>query len=173
MTDYELIRSDRKTLGLEITPDLRVVVRAPKRCPQREITRFVDSHCGWIESHLEIQRQRQEKRAARQVTPEQEQALRRAAAETIPRRVAHYAPLVGVTPAGMSITSARTRFGSCSGKNRLCFSWRLMQYPPEAVDYVVVHELCHIRHHNHSRDFWAAVAAVMPDYPQRQRLLKD
>ena len=173
MIDYQLIRSDRKTLGLEITPDLRVVVRAPKRCPQREITRFVESHVGWIESHLERQRQRQQKRAAREVTPEQEQALRRAAAEIIPQRVACYAPLVGVTPAGVKITSARTRFGSCSGKNSLCFSWRLMQYPPEAVDYVVVHELCHIRHHDHSRDFWNSVAAVMPDYRQRQALLKD
>lgn len=173
MIEYELIRSDRKTLGLEITPDLRVVVRAPKRCSKRQIARFVEDHREWIENHMEIQRQRQEKRAAREVTPEREQALRRQAAQVIPERVAHYAPLVGVTPAGVKITSARTRFGSCSGKNSLCFSWRLMQYPPEAVDYVVVHELCHIRHHDHSQRFWQAVAAVMPDYRQRQQLLKD
>ena len=79
--------------------------------------------------------------------------------------------MMGVTPAGVKITSARTRFGSCSGKNSLCFSWRLMLYPPQAIDYVVVHEMAHIRHHNHSKDFWAFVASVMPDYRERQALL--
>ena len=61
---------------------------------------------------------------------------------------------------------------SCSGKNRLCFSWRLMDYPEEAIDYVVVHELAHIRHHNHSRDFYALVASILPDYKERQALLR-
>ena len=110
--------------------------------------------------------------AARAVTPEQEAEIRRRAAEYIPQRVAVSAPLVGVTPTGIKITSAQKRFGSCSGRNSLCFSWRLMQYPPAAIDYVVVHELCHIRHHDHSAAFWAAVARVMPDYKQRQALLR-
>ena len=79
---------------------------------------------------------------------------------------------MGLTPAGISITGAEKRFGSCSGKNRLCFSWRLMLYPPEAVDYVVVHELAHIRHKNHGRDFYALVASILPDYRQREALLR-
>ncbi len=173
MIEYTLIRSARRTLGLEITTELAVVVRAPRQCSQREIDRFVESHTQWIVSHLEIQRRRREKRQARRVTPEQEQDLRRQAAEVIPQRVAHFARLMGVTPTGVKITSAEKRFGSCSGKNSLCFSWRVMQYPPQAVDYVVVHELAHIRHHNHSEDFWAFVEEIMPDYRDRQRLLRD
>ena len=106
------------------------------------------------------------------LTPEQEREYRRRAAEILPQRVAHYAPLMGVTPTGVKITSARTRFGSCSGKNSLCFSWRLMLYPAEAVDYVVVHELAHIRHHNHSKSFWRTVEQFMPDYKERRKLLK-
>lgn len=172
MMGYELIRSSRRTLGLEITRDCRVIVRAPLRCSQREIDRFVDSRRDWIADKLALQQRRAAVRAALEPTPEQEQDLRRRAAEVIPQRVAHYAPLMGVTPAGIKITSARTRFGSCSGKNSLCFSWRLMLYPAEAMDYVVVHELAHIRHHNHSQDFWAFVASVMPDYRRRQALLK-
>ena len=173
MVEYTLIRSSRRTLGLEITADLRVVVRAPHRCSKRQIADFVASHEDWIRDHLTIQRRRADAAAARAVTAEQEAELRRRAAEYIPARVALYAPLVGVVPAGVKITSAQKRFGSCSGKNSLCFSWRLMQYPPAAIDYVVVHELCHIHHHDHSRAFWAAVARVMPDYKQRQALLRD
>ena len=124
MVEYTLIRSDRRTLGLEITPELTVVVRAPRRCSEREIRRFVESHTDWIQRHLEIQRRRQMVRAARQVTPEQEAQLRRQAAEYIPGRVAVYAARMGVTPTGVRITGAQKRFGSCSGKNSLCFSWR-------------------------------------------------
>ena len=171
MIDYTLIRSGRKTLALEITRTAEVLVRAPLRCSQREIDRFVDSHKDWITKKQALQRHRMELEKQRMVTPEEEREYRRRAKEYIPGRVAHYAALMGVTPTGVKITSARTRFGSCSGKNSLCFSWRLMQYPAAAVDYVVVHELAHIRHHNHSRDFWAFVEQSMPDYRDRQQLL--
>ncbi len=172
MTDYELIRSSRCTLGLEIAADLRVVVRAPHRCSKREIERFVASHEGWIARHLVTQRERAAAAAARQVTPEEEARLRALAAEIIPQRVAYYSTLMGLVPTGVRITGAEKRFGSCSGKNSLCFSWRLMQYPPEAIDYVVVHELAHIRHHNHSAAFHALVAKYLPDHRERRALLR-
>lgn len=172
MADYELIRSSRRTLALEITADLRVVVRAPHLCSKREIERFVTSHETWITQHLEIQRKRAEAAAARQVSSEEETRLRALAAEVIPQRVAHYSALMGLVPTGVRITGARKRFGSCSGKNSLCFSWRLMQYPPEAIDYVVVHELAHIRHHDHSAAFHALVAQYLPDHRERRALLR-
>lgn len=173
MIEYKLIRSDRRTLGLEITQDLTVVVRAPRWCSQGEIDRFVQRHEGWIQTHLPIQERRRQARLARRVTPEQEQILRRRAKEELPGRVAYYAQQMGVTPTGIKITGAEKRFGSCSGKNSLCFSWRLMLYPPDAVDYVVVHELAHIRHHDHSPAFWTFVEQTLPDYRQRQQLLRD
>lgn len=172
MAEYTLIRSSRRTLSMEIAPDLTVVVRAPRLCSKGEIDRFVNSHTAWIEKHRERRRQRQQAAAARQVTPQEEAALRALAAQVIPARVEHYSRLMGLTPTGVRITGAQKRFGSCSGKDSLCFSWRLMQYPPEAVDYVVVHELAHIRHHDHSPAFYALVERYMPDYRQRQALLK-
>lgn len=172
MTDYEIIRSKRRTLGLEITADLRVVVRAPDWCSKREIERFVASHEGWIARHLVTQRERAAAAAARQVTPEEEARLRALAAEVIPQRVAYYSARMGLVPTGVHITCAEKRFGSCSSKNSLCFSWRLMQYPPEAIDYVVVHELAHIRHHNHSAAFHALVAKYLPDHRERRALLR-
>ena len=81
-------------------------------------------------------------------------------------------PTLGVTPTGIKITSAKKRFGSCNGKNSICFSLYLMQYPQAAIDYVVVHELCHIRHHDHSPAFYRLVESVLPDYKERERLLR-
>ncbi len=172
MIEYRLIRSSRRTLALEVTPELEVLVRAPQRLPQRQIDRFVEQHQAWIQQKLAAQQHRRDKAPDRDITPEQEQELRRRAKELLPERVAHYAALMGVTPAGVKITGAKKQLGSCNGKNSLCFSWRVMLYPPQAIDYVVVHELAHVRHHNHSRDFWAFVAQTLPDYRQRQALLR-
>lgn len=88
------------------------------------------------------------------------------------RRVDAFARQMSLAPTGIKITSAKTRYGSCSAKNGLCFTWRLILAPPEAVDYVAVHELCHIRQHNHSSRFWAEVERVLPDYRQREQTLR-
>ena len=101
------------------------------------------------------------------------EAFRRAFQDFDPERVARYAARMGVRPAGITITGARKRFGSCSGKDRLCFSWRLMQYPQAAIDYVVVHELAHIRHKNHGPGFYAFVQEILPDWRERRALLKE
>lgn len=90
----------------------------------------------------------------------------------MPERVDYYSRLMNVKPTGIKITSAKKRFGSCSGKNSICFLYYLMLYPKEAVDYVVVHELAHVRHHNHSKDFYNFVSEFMPDYKEREKLLK-
>ena len=171
MTPFTLIRSNRRTLSLEITRAGEVLVRAPMRCRQETIDAFLASKAEWIRFH-------QEKQALRRAAhPEPDEARRAAliarAKTELPRRVAHFAAQMGLAPAGIRITNAKTRFGSCSGKNSLCFSWRLMLYPDAAIDYVVVHELAHIVHKNHGTDFYALIAQVLPDYKDRIRLLRE
>lgn len=166
---YTLVRSHRRTLSLEVTQELAVLVRAPVRCSQREIDAFVDKHRQWIDCHLE--RQRQRLTAHPEPSPEQRQVLIDRARQILPRRVAYYAAQMKVQPTGISITGAQKRFGSCSGKNRLSFAWRLMEYPDAAIDAVVVHELAHIVHKNHGPDFYALVESVLPDYRERIKLL--
>ncbi len=169
--DYELIRSARRTVALEVTPDCRVLVRAPLRLSKKQIDGFVEKHTQWLEKHLE----RQQVRQARYPEPseqEREEYIRRAR-EELPGKISHYSAVMGLYPTGVTITGARKRFGSCSGKNRICFSWRLMQYPEAAVDYVVVHELAHIRHKDHSKAFYDCVAQVFPDWRERRALLKE
>ena len=113
------------------------------------------------------------KKRARGSDEAQRRALIEKAKTVLPPKIDHYAALMGVHPTRVTITSARTRFGSCSGRNAISFSWRLMQYPEEAIDYVVVHELAHIRHHDHSAAFYRFIASVMPDHEARRALLRQ
>lgn len=167
---YRLIRSNRKTLALEVTREGEVLVRAPKRTSQSAIDAFVQAHEAWIV------RAKARQRARAEAYPEPDAAeverLKALAHEILPARTAYYSEKMGLYPTDVKITSARTRFGSCSAKNSICYSWRLMQYPPEAVDYVVVHELAHIAHKNHSPAFYACIARILPDYQNRRALLR-
>lgn len=88
------------------------------------------------------------------------------------KKVAAFAKQINVNPAAVRINSAKTRWGSCSGNNNINFSWKLVMADEDVVDYVVVHELAHIKEHNHSPRFWAVVESVLPDYKQRKAKLK-
>ncbi|HCC48923.1 MAG TPA: hypothetical protein DEQ38_12525 [Elusimicrobia bacterium] len=100
-------------------------------------------------------------------------AQRRRAREIISSRVAHWAAQLGLEYKKVFIKDQRTMWGSCSGRRNLNFNWRLAAAPPEALDYVVIHELCHLREMNHSKKFWAHVVAACPDYKLQRRWLRD
>ena len=171
MTDYTLIRARRRTMSLQLDRDGRAVVRAPYGVKREFIDRFVAEHEDWLNRAREKQQNR--RLAHPEPTDEERKALIAQAKEYLPMRVDYWSDIMGLTPTGLKITSARTRFGSCSGKNSICFSWRLMQYPTEAIDYVVVHELAHIRHHDHSPAFYALIERYLPDWRERMKLLKE
>ena len=168
--EYRILRSSRKTIAIQITPEGEVLVRCPNRMPKWQIQQFVDSKSDWIEAHLQKIAARP---AALKLTEPELNALARQAAEDLPKRVAKFAPLVGVSWGRITIRRQRTRWGSCSGKGNLNFNCLLMLSPEEVRDYVVVHELCHRKQMNHSQKFWSEVAAILPDYPSRKKWLKD
>ncbi len=166
----EIVRSNRKTLALQINRDGIVTARAPNNMSDAVIMRFINEKQGWIEKHLK--RRAERKSAYPEPTAEETKALTLKAKDYLPKAVEQYGCLMGLKPTSVKITSAKTRFGSCNAKNGLCFSYRLMMYPKEAIDYVVVHELAHIRHHDHSQRFWDLVETYMPDYKIRRKMLK-
>ena len=127
MTDYQVVRSRRRTMALQVDQSGAVVVRAPMTLPAEEIRTFVEKHETWI--HRQQQRQARYRAEHPEPTPQEQEALRRQAKAHLPQRVAYWAGVMGVRPTGIKITSARTRFGSCSGNNSLCFSLYLMAYP--------------------------------------------
>jgi len=167
---YRIVRSNRRTLALQVLADGAVVVRAPLFSSERDISRFVEEHRLWIDRA----KQKQKKRMLVHPEPDADEVERfkALACEILPEKVAYFAKIMGVTVADVRITSAKTRFGSCNAKGNICFSWRLMQYPNEAIDYVVVHELAHRIHLDHSKAFYAVVESVLPDYRERKKLLK-
>lgn len=171
MYEYKLIRSKRKSISLEISKNLYIIVRSPYGFPKSEIDRFVTSKNDWIAENLEKMKARAEKYPS-QISEDEAKFLIEKAKKILPDKVAYYSKLMNLYPTALKITAAKTRFGSCSGKNSICFSYLLIRYPDEAIDYVVVHELAHIKHKNHSKAFYALIEKYLPDYKEREKLLK-
>ena len=169
-----IIRSRRKTVGIQIASPGEIIIRAPLHLPEREIRRLLAEKSGWIESHLEkAARQEAEKQAMPALSPEEMRRLADEALRQIPPRVRSRALQLGVRYGRITIRNQRTRWGSCSSLGNLNFNCMLMLCPDDVVDYVIVHELCHRVELNHSPRFWALVESVLPDYRIPQRWLKD
>ena len=173
----EIIRSSRKTLAIEIRPDMRVIVRAPYQASGSYIEQFIADRTGWIVEHLrkmeQKNRQCHDAPPVKKLSNNEINKLADTACACIPERAAHFAPLVGVTYGRITIRNQRTRWGSCSSKGNLNFNCLLMLTPLEVIDYVVVHELCHRKEMNHSQRFWNEVARVLPGYAEQEKWLKN
>lgn len=165
---YTLIRSDRKTLAIQIKNG-EVIVRAPRQAMKADIEKIVEEHRDWIEKALQ---KHSTLPAYPPFTAEEVRSMADAALVDIPKRVARLAPLVGVRYGRITIRNQRTKWGSCSSKGNLNFNCVLMLSPEWVRDYIVVHELCHLKEMNHSPAFWAEVARVCPDYKEAEAWLK-
>ena len=168
--EYELIKSrKRRTIEMSINDEGKLVVRAPQNTARSEIDAFVEKHRLWAEKHMKLKKERIKKYS---VSPEEEENIKKNALPYLKERTEYFSAIMGLEPTGVRITSAKKRFGSCSAKNSICYFWRLMLYPKEAIDYVVVHELAHIAHKNHGPQFYALIEKYLPDYKEREKLLR-
>ncbi len=173
--EVEIIRSNRKTLYIEVTADLRVIAKVPLRMPQNEIKRIVQSRADWISKEIRrIKLLRNEHPNLQNKLSEDELAeLRERTKRIVSERVAYYAPIIDVKYNRITIKIQHKRWGSCSGKRNLNFNILLGLCPLEVINYVVVHELCHLIEFNHSQQFWNLVEGILPDYRERRRWLND
>ena len=173
---YRIVRSERKTLSVSIQPDCTITVRAPRSVSDSQIRRFLIEKQHWLITKYLEAKQKQETIPCSDLTDTQRAALTRryidAAKEYFPKRVAYFHQFTGGTYSRIIIRDQKTRWGSCSSKGTLSFNWRLMLAPPAILDYVVVHELCHLRHMDHSPAFWQAVGEVFPDYASARKWLR-
>jgi predicted metal-dependent hydrolase len=167
--DFILKRSRRKTVSLEIAPDGTLVVRGPLTYTNAKAEAFINAHRDWIEKHRPNIESKHTAFLQADMLPVK--ALNALAYGMTAHLVDKYSALIGVKPETLKITSAKKRFGSCSGKNGICFSRYLMLFPFPAIEYVVVHELCHILHHDHSKSFHNAVRSFLPSADEYERLL--
>lgn len=167
-----VIRSSRRTISLEIRNTGETIFRAPLRMRDEEILRFLRRYESWILQKQERMRNAR-KEMGKVLTPSEVRILKESARKDLTERCRKMAPVVGVTYGRISIRGQRTRFGSCSSKGNLNFNYILMLTPPEIRDYVVVHELTHLKHMDHSSRFWKDVGKVLPDYRVRDSWLKE
>ena len=165
-----LIRSRRRSVGIRIEDSGEITVRAPLRMPEREISQVLESKRSWIEKTLAKISSRPQ---LPKLTAEEVNALADRALKEIPPRVAARAKQMGVTYGRITIRNQKTRWGSCSAKGNLNFNCLLMLAPDGVIDSIVVHELCHLKHMNHSKRFYAEIEKVLPDYRQHQQWLKE
>lgn len=173
LMEYTLIRSDRKSIAIELKNSQEIIVRAPRRMPDAKIRAFLREKAEWILAAQERLRVREAENAGREELSESDiKKLRKLAKEIIPVRVSHYANLLGVTYGRIAIRTQRSRWGSCSAKGNLNFNCLLMRTPLEVIDSVVVHELCHRIEMNHSKRFYDLVYSVFPEYDKWHGWLK-
>ena len=171
--NYKIIRSDRRTLGISISKDCEIIVRAPKNLSDKLIEQEIEKARNWIEKAVIKQKQRQTSLMNSEFDEDTIKRMKEETLKVVTPITDKYAKQMKVSPTSIKITAARTRYGSCGGKNSLCFSYLLAQYPIEAIEAVVVHELAHIKHKNHGKRFYAFIYSVMPDYDKRIKLLKE
>lgn len=178
---YQLIRSARKTIAIQIKENGTVIVRAPHRCSRSAVDDFIRIKQDWIQKHLDrlgsSRDVQEEKIRSGEIAPlpqtrEEILECRRQAAAVFAERTAYYSGLMQVSYQKITIREQKTRWGSCSSKGNLNFNWRLVLAPEGVLNYVVVHELAHRREMNHSPRFWQIVADIMPEYQQYRDWLR-
>lgn len=174
---YTVIKSRRKTCSISIDEECLITVRLPLSVSAKEAERFLQSKSRWLITHYLMLLEKKNSSPRSDLSAAQRDALenryKKAAKEYIPKRVSYFQNLTGGNYNRITIRSQKTRWGSCSAKGNLSFNWRLMLAPPAVLDYVVVHELCHLTHMNHSAAFWQAVEEAYPDYKAARKWLKD
>lgn len=166
---YKIIRSDRQTVGLEVEAG-KVTVRAPRKMSRRDIAAFVKENNAWINQKL---KQFPKRVKGSPLSEEDIKALTERAKTIIPPRVQYYAAAIGVNYNRVTIRHQKTKWGSCSGRKNLNFNCLLLFTPVEVMDSVIVHELCHLKHMNHSKDFYDELHRFCPHYDQYDRWLKE
>lgn len=172
--NVEVRRSKRKSAAIKITADMQIVVFVPLYVSDNEIERMVISKSKWIDEHmLKVQSTIDERSKLEKITSEQIKELADQAVEYIPKRVKYYAENENFVYNKITIKNLVSRWGSCSTKGNLNFNCLLMLTPDYVIDYIVVHELCHLREMNHSEKFWAEVEKIMPDYQRAELWLKQ
>lgn len=164
-------RSSRKTLTITITQDGQLLIKAPFRISDREIERFLKQKRYWIYKQTKRALEDTQKRVER--NEHEVKRLREQARRVLTEKTDYYKVLLGVDYQRIRIGDQRTRWGSCSTKGTISYNWHLILMPERIMDYVVVHELCHLLEMNHSERFWRQVRVVLPDYEKRRKWLKE
>ena len=169
--EYKIIKSKRKSIGIEIKSDLTVLVRAPFFVSEHTIKKLIEEKSDWIEKKLR-QIEERNKISLPEFTNSELESLRDKTKTLITPKAEHFAKILGVSFNKLSVKKQKSVWGSCSAKRNINFNLLLCLCPDNVIDYIVVHELCHLKQLNHSKIFWGTVEKILPDYKSAKLWLK-
>ena len=161
----------RKTLSITIKPNGHLQIKAPEGMSEQEIERFLRQKQFWI--YKQAKRVAEKQKNRKEYSEQEKQVLKEKARRILTERTEYYKQILNVDYTKIRIAEQKTRWGSCSGRGVISYNWRLILMPDMILDYVVVHELCHLIEMNHSKAFWNLVGTVLPDYQKRRAWLKE
>lgn len=162
ITQYEIIYSKIKNVYIQIK-DGKVIIKAPKRISEKELEKIIEKKSGWIEKNLEKTSQKQEKPPL--YTEEQFKKI-------VEKNASELINTIGLIPRKIRIRDIKYAWGSCSNNKNITINKKLISYSELAIRYVILHELCHLKYMNHSKDFWDLVQKYMPEYKKAKAELK-
>ncbi len=173
--EFEVKKSKRKNVSIYVYPDGNILVRAPLFVTKKELLKLVEKKAEWMLVKQQEAIEKAKQRPVRIYTEEEKAVYKKQLKEIIQNRVELYAAYIPEAARinRIVIKEQKKRWGSCSSKGNLNFNWKLIFAPPEIIDYVVVHEMCHLKYMNHSRLFWGEVEKVLPDYKERRKWLME
>lgn len=169
--EYKWIKSDRKSIAIQVRENGEVVVRSPRNISKEFVNQFVESKIDWIQKQQKKCEEHKTEKIS--ISETKRQVYIDKARKMFHIRVGYYAEIMGTSVGRIAVREQKTRWGSCSSQGNLNFNWKLILMPQEILDYVVVHELAHRFEMNHSPKFWAIVERIMPDYKVRRKWLKE
>ena len=177
--DYTIVRSKRRSIGFEVRPGGKITVRIPMHASVNTVKEIIEDKKDWLYEMYLKQKDKIDTDSLREAersdprTAYLEKKYRQAAKRYIYERVEYYIDMIGGHYSSIRIGDQKTRWGSCSNNGTLSFSWRLMLAPPRVLDYVVIHEICHLTYMDHSKNFWDLVSVYDPDYKEHRKWLKE
>ena len=177
--DYTIVRSKRRSIGFEVRPGGKITVRIPMRASVNTVKEIIEDKKDWLYEMYLKQKDKIDTDSLREAerndprTAYLEKKYRQTAKRYIYERVEYYIDMIGGHYSSIRIGDQKTRWGSCSNNGTLSFSWRLMLAPPRVLDYVVIHEICHLTYMDHSKNFWDLVSVYDPDYKEHRKWLKE
>lgn len=171
--NVEIIRSKRKSVSIRVTDDGTIIVRAPKRVTDVYINSFLKKSSKWIEKKVDQSKAQNEKLKDYQFSKEEVSRLKKGAKQTLKGRLDEISEQIDINYNKFRLSGASKRWGSCSSKKTISINWRLIFAPPDVIDYVITHELIHLKHMNHSKIFWKLVETHIPKYKENRKWLNE
>lgn len=168
LTPTKILLSKRRSIALQINSQGEFIVRAPLRTPIKNIESLILQKQSWI---LKCLQRKAQGIAAPELSELEIKHYKKLAKIKFKNLLDIWAQTMELTYSSVRISSAKSRWGSCSGKNSISLNWRLVLMPESLLEYVVIHELAHVKHKNHSIQFWEFVAKYLPEYKSIKKQL--